>query len=93
MLFDYRYWLRRFLDWLLHDADEDEKMVTKGLIGEAFLYKDIIQLVINVACTHTCAVTAEIKFERITISGVGVPNPLLTFLFLIRDIRCCSTVI
>jgi len=31
MLFDYRYWLRRFLDWLLNDADEDEKMVTKGL--------------------------------------------------------------
>ena len=34
MLFDYRYWLRRFLDWLLNDADESEKMVTKGLIGE-----------------------------------------------------------
>ena len=53
MLFDYRYWLRRFLDWLLNDADEDEseKMVTKGLIGEAFLYKVIIQLVINVTCT------------------------------------------
>ena len=93
MLFDYRYWLRRFFDWLLNDADEDEKMVTKGLIGEAFLYKVIIQLVINVTCTHTCAVTAELKFERITISRVGVPNPLLTFLFLIRDISCCSTVI
>ena len=51
MLFDYRYWLRRFLDWLLNDADEDEKMVTKGLFGEAFLYQDIIQLVINVSCT------------------------------------------
>ena len=44
MLFDYRYWLRRFLDWLLNDADEDEseKMVTKGLFGEAFLYRVII---------------------------------------------------
>ena len=40
MLFDYRYWLRRFLDWLLNDADEDEseKMVTKGLIGEPHFF-------------------------------------------------------
>ena len=37
MLFDYRSWLRRFLEWLLNDAEDDEskKMVTKGLIGEA----------------------------------------------------------
>ena len=35
MLFDYRYWLRRFLDWLLNDEDDSEKMVAKGLIGEA----------------------------------------------------------
>ena len=51
MLFDYRYWLRRFLDWLLNDADDSEKMVTKGLIGETpFL---LVYL-------HTCLITAEI---------------------------------
>ena len=51
MLFDYRYWLRRFLDWLLNDADESEKMVTKGLIGETLL------LLVDL---HTCLITAEI---------------------------------
>ena len=39
MLFDYRYWLRAFLEWLLDDKDDDacDKMVTKELIGEPFI--------------------------------------------------------
>ena len=39
MLFDYRYWLRAFLEWLLDDKDDDacDKMVTKELIGESFI--------------------------------------------------------
>ena len=52
MLFDYRYWLRRFLDWLLDDEEDSEKMVTKGLIGEApFLLSVYLR---------TCVITAEI---------------------------------
>ena len=40
MLFDYRFWLRRFLEWLLNDSEEDEceKLVTKGIIGEPYLF-------------------------------------------------------
>ena len=78
MLFDYRSWLRRFLEWLLNDAEDDEskKMVTKGLIGEAQFFW---QHNINKACyqcyLHTCVVTAEIKFERIRISGVACRPP------------------
>jgi len=36
MLFDYRYWLRAFLEWLLDDKDDEacDKMVTKELIGQ-----------------------------------------------------------
>ena len=39
MLFDYRYWLRAFLEWLLDDKDDDacDRMVTKELIGEPFI--------------------------------------------------------
>ena len=74
MLFDYRYWLRRFLDWLLNDEDDSEKMVTKGLIGEApFL---LVYL-------HTCVITAEIKYSGLQ-SGEWRSVPILTFLFLIR---------
>ena len=40
MLFDYRFWLRRFLEWLLNDSEEDEceKLVTKGIIGEPYFF-------------------------------------------------------
>ena len=38
MLFDYRYWLCAFLEWLLDDKDDDacDILVTKELIGEPF---------------------------------------------------------
>ena len=67
MLFDYRYWLRRFLDWLLNDADDSEKMVTKGLIGESpFL---LVYL-------HTCLITDEKSNSEDNNQWIGaLPSP------------------